>query len=222
MIKKSSTSYPFSRAAKKTNKNILNKTMIETSKIDKYKNEILNKPKGGFKFSKVERFKTIWPETPGPGQYETNISFGKGPKYSINTTNKETQIHKAIRLSKKNNLPGPCNYTITNENLEKTILHRTISCFFSKQHKLEKFEKPKKLEDNENKKKEKIIEKYLPEVIYNKIIELLNKGKNDNEENKIDMNKDKKIIDIVYLIDSTASMGIEVKISSKLVICLTE
>ena len=220
MIKKSSTFYPFSRATKKTNKDILNKTMIETSKIDKYKNEILNKPKGGFKFSKEERFKTFRPETPGPGQYETNnISFGKGPKYSINTTNKETDIHKTIRLSKKNNLPGPCNYTITNENLEKTILHRTISCFFNKQHKLEKLEEPKigKLEASE-KKKEKIIEKCLPEVIYNRIIELLNKGKNDNEENKNNMNKDKKIIDIVYLIDSTGSMGIEVKIASKLVI----
>jgi hypothetical protein len=67
MIKKSSTFYPLPRATKKPNKNILNKTMIETLKIDKYKNEILNKPKGGFKFSKVERFKTIRPETPGPG-----------------------------------------------------------------------------------------------------------------------------------------------------------
>ena len=76
--------------------------MIETSKIDKYKNEILNKPKGGFKFSKVERFKTFRPETPGPAQYEiNNIYFGKGLKYSINTTNRETEIHKAIRLSKK-------------------------------------------------------------------------------------------------------------------------
>ena len=67
-------------------------------------------------------------------------------------------------------------------------------------------------------KKKKIIEKCLPEVIYNRIIELLNKGKNVNEENKTDMDKDKKLIDIVYLIDSTASMGIEVKIASKLVI----
>ena len=81
MISKSSTSYPFSRTAKKTNQNFLNKTMIETSKIDKYKNEILNKPKGGFKFSKVERFKTFRPETPGPGQYEINNKLIKKHKF---------------------------------------------------------------------------------------------------------------------------------------------
>ena len=218
MISRSSTAYPLKCATKKNDKDFLNKTMLITSKISKYKNEILNKPKGGNKFSKEERFKTFRPETPGPGQYDiNNLSFGKGvPKYSINTTNKETQIHKTIRLSKKNNLPGPCDYTITKENLEKTILHRTISCFFSKQQpKLEKLEKPKKIVkfESQYEKEKKKVEKCLPDVIYKKITELLDKSQNNN---KTDENK--KIIDIVYLIDSTTSMGIEVEISSKMMI----
>ena len=112
------------------------------------------------------------PNTPGISS-PVNIT-------SINTTNKETQINKTIRLSKKNNLPGPCNYTITIENLEKTILPRTIGFFFSKQCKL------KKLEDNKNKKKKEIAEKYLPEVIYKKITEFL--IKKNNVEHKTNEN----------------------------------
>ena len=218
MIYKSSPAYSFAKSTKKTDKGFLYKSMLITPKIGTYKKEILNKPEGGYKFSKLERFKTFRPETPGPGKYEiNNISFGKGvPKYSINKTYKETQFNKTIRFSKKNNFPGPCNYTITIENLEKTILPRTISFFFSKQNKL-------KLEDIQNEKKKAIVEKYLPEVIYKKIIEFLNRNKNNileykSNDNKISKNKNKKNIDIVYLIDSTYSMGIEAKAASKLVI----
>ena len=222
MLSRSSTAYPFASTTKRNDKSFLNRTMTTTSKISIYKKEILNKPSGGNKFSKEERFKTFRPETPGPGQYEiNNISFGRGgPKYSINTTNKETITNKTIRLSKKNNLPGPSDYNITKENLEKTIFHRTISCFFSKQQpKLEKLEKPKKIVKFVSKyeKEKKKVEKCLPDVIYIKIIELLNKSENTN---KTDENK--KIIDIVYLIDSTSSMGIEVEISSKMVINISK
>ena len=219
MIYKSSPAYSFGKSIKKSDKGLLYKSMLITPKIGAYKTEILNKPNGGYKFSKLERFKTFRPQTPGPGEYEiNNISFGKEvPKYSINKTLRETLINKAIRFSKKNNFPGPCNYTITIENLEKTILPRTLSFFFSKQCKL------KNLEESQNKKKE-IVEKYLPEVIYKKIIEFLNKNYNNNVEHKANDNKNKKskkkkkIIDIVYLIDSTYSMGIEAKTASKLVI----
>ena len=123
MIYKSSPAYSFARPIKKTDRGFLNKSKLITSKIGTYQKEILNKPNGGYKFSKLERFKTFRPQTPDPGKYETNnISFGKEvPKYTINRAYKETQINKAIRLDKKSNLPGPCNYTITIENLEKTI-----------------------------------------------------------------------------------------------------
>ena len=103
MIYKSSPAYSFAKSIKKSDKGFLNKSMLMTPKIGAYKKEILYKPNGGYKFSKLERFKTFQPETPGPGEYEiNNISFGKGvPKYSINKTLRETLINKAIKFSKK-------------------------------------------------------------------------------------------------------------------------
>ena len=105
MIYKSSAAYSFGKSTKKTDTSFLNKTMLTTPEIGKYNQDILVKPTGGFKFSKEEKFKTFRPETPGPGKYETNkTTMGEGvPKYSINTTDKETQMDKAIKRSQKNN-----------------------------------------------------------------------------------------------------------------------
>ena len=107
-----------------------------------YYKEILNKPTGGFKFSKEEKFKTFRLETPGPGKYETNkTTLGEGvPKYSINNHDKETQIGKAINQSKKNKIPGPAEYTLSDENYEKTIFNRTMTSRFSKEPKLKLYD----------------------------------------------------------------------------------
>jgi hypothetical protein len=107
-----------------------------------YYKEILNKPSGGFKFSKEEKFKTFRLETPGPGKYETNkTTLGEGvPKYSINNHDKETQIGKAIYQSKKNKIPGPAEYTLSDENYEKTIFNRTMTSRFSKEPKLKLYD----------------------------------------------------------------------------------
>lgn len=107
-----------------------------------YYKEILNKPNGGFKFSKEEKFKTFRLETPGPGKYETNkTTLGEGvPKYSINNSDKETQIGKAVKQSKKNKIPGPAEYTLTEENYEKTIFNRTMTSRFAKEPKLKLYD----------------------------------------------------------------------------------
>jgi hypothetical protein len=143
MIYKSSAAYSFGKSTKKTDTSFLNKTMLTTPEIGKYNQDILVKPTGGFKFSKEEKFKTFRPETPGPGKYETNkTTMGEGvPKYSINTTDKETQMDKAIKRSQKNKIPGPTDYSLTEENYEKTIFNRTMTSHFAKEPKL-------KLKDN--------------------------------------------------------------------------
>jgi hypothetical protein len=107
-----------------------------------YNKEILNKPSGGYKFSKEEKFKTFRLETPGPGKYETNkTTLGEGvPKYSINNHDKETQIGKAVKQSKKNKIPGPAEYTLKEENYEKTIFNRTMTSRFSKEPKLKLYD----------------------------------------------------------------------------------
>ena len=112
--------------------------MLTTPEIGKYNKDILTKPTGGFKFSKEEKFKTLDQKTPGPGKYETNKSMlGEGvPKYSINKTEKETQIGKAIKKSKKNKIPGPGDYSLTEENYEKTIFNKTMTNHFAKEPKL--------------------------------------------------------------------------------------
>ena len=138
MIYKSSAAYSFGKSSKKTDTTLLNKSMLATPGIEKYNKEILNKPSGGYKFSKTEKFKTFRLETPGPGKYETNKStMGEGvPKYSINTTDKETQIGKTIKTSEKNKIPGPGVYSLTEENYEKTIFNRTMTSSFAKEPKL--------------------------------------------------------------------------------------
>ena len=143
MIYKSSAAYSFGKSNKKTDTSFLNKSMLTTPEIGKYNQEIINKPTGGFKFSKEEKFKTFRPETPGPGKYDINKStMGDGvPKYSINTTDKETQMDKAIKRSKKNKIPGPSDYSLTEENYEKTIFNKTLTSHFAKEPKL-------KLRDN--------------------------------------------------------------------------
>jgi hypothetical protein len=138
MIYKASAAYSFGKSSKKTDASLLNKTMLTTPEIGKYNKDILTKPTGGFKFSKEEKFKTLDQKTPGPGKYETNKSMlGEGvPKYSINKTEKETQIGKAIKKSKKNKIPGPGDYSLTEENYEKTIFNKTMTNHFAKEPKL--------------------------------------------------------------------------------------
>jgi hypothetical protein len=112
--------------------------MLTTPEIGKYNKDIITKPTGGFKFSKEEKFKTLKIQTPGPGKYETNkTTIGEGvPKYSINKSDKETQIGKAIKRSKINKIPGPGDYTLTEENYEKTIFNKTVTSHFAKEPKL--------------------------------------------------------------------------------------
>ena len=138
MIYKSSAAYSFGKSSKKTDTSFLNKTVLTTPEIGKYNKDILTKPSGGFKFSKEEKFKTLKIQTPGPGKYETNkTTLGEGvPKYSINKSDKETQIGKAIKHSKKNKIPGPGDYTLTEENYEKTIFNKTMTSHFAKEPKL--------------------------------------------------------------------------------------
>ena len=138
MIYKASAAYSFGKSSKKTDTSFLNKTMLTTPDFGKYNKEIINKPTGGFKFSKEEKFKTFRPETPGPGKYNTDkTTIGEGvPKYSINKTEKETQIGKAIKHSKKNKIPGPGDYVIPEEKYENTIFNRTITGHFAKEPKL--------------------------------------------------------------------------------------
>ncbi len=116
--------------------------MMENPDSGIYYKEILNKPNGGFRFSKEEKFKTFGLVTPGPGKYETNrTTLGEGvPKYSINKTDKETQIGKAVKQSKKNKIPGPAEYTLTEENYEKTIFNRTMTSHFAKEPKLKLYD----------------------------------------------------------------------------------
>jgi hypothetical protein len=138
MIYKASAAYSFGKSSKKTDTSFLNKTMLTTPEIGKYNKDIITKPTGGFKFSKEEKFKTLKIQTPGPGKYETNkTTIGEGvPKYSINKSDKETQIGKAIYRSKKNKIPGPGDYTLTEENYEKTIFNKTMTSHFAKEPKL--------------------------------------------------------------------------------------
>ena len=142
MIYKSSAAYSFSKSSKNTEKSFLNKSVMANPDSGIYYKEILNKPSGGFKFSKEEKFKTFRLETPGPGKYETNkTTLGEGvPKYSINNHDKETQIGKAINQSKKNKIPGPAEYTLSDENYEKTIFNRTMTSRFSKEPKLKLYD----------------------------------------------------------------------------------
>lgn len=139
MIYKSSAAYSFGKSSKKTENNFINKSIVENPDSGKYNQDILNHPSGGFKFSKEEKFKTLRPDTPGPGKYETNKStLGEGvPKYSEYNSDKETTIGKVIKLSKKNKIPGPSDYNINEENYEKTIFNKTASSRFSKEPKLQ-------------------------------------------------------------------------------------
>ena len=142
MIYKSSAAYSFSKSSKNTEKSFLNKSVMANPDSGIYYKEILNKPSGGFKFSKEEKFKTFRLETPGPGKYETNkTTLGEGvPKYSINNHDKETQIGKAVKQSKKNKIPGPAEYTLSDENYEKTIFNRTMTSRFAKEPKLKLYD----------------------------------------------------------------------------------
>ena len=142
MIYKSSAAYSFGKSSKKKDETFIKKNMLTTPDLGKYNKEIINKPSGGFKFSKEEKLKTARPQAPGPGKYDINkTTMGEGvPKYSINKTDKETQIGKAIKRSKKNKIPGPGDYTLTEENYEKTIFNKTITGHFAKEPKLKLFD----------------------------------------------------------------------------------
>ena len=87
MIFKSSPSYSFTRSTKNINHYLLYKGMLTTPDIGKYSSNILQKPLGGFSFQREEKFKELHSETPGPGQYEINLSLmGQTPRYSLNNT----------------------------------------------------------------------------------------------------------------------------------------
>ena len=137
MIYRSSLAYSFGKSEKRTESSLLSNS-LKNPGFDKYQGEIIKKPTKGFHFAKSERLKIYIPNTPGPGKYNVNKStFGEGaPKYSINKTEKETQIGRIIRKNRVNKYPGPGDYVMTEENCEKTILNRTISNYFSKEPKL--------------------------------------------------------------------------------------
>ena len=138
MIYKTSNAYSFGHAEKNTGTNLINKEILKTPGIYKYQKEILIKPSGGLKFSKEEKLKQLRPKTPGPGDYNTQkICFGEtGPKYSINKSNKETQIDKMVNKSKKNNAPGPGDYKISEETYYKTKYKNSNVGHFGKSPKL--------------------------------------------------------------------------------------
>ena len=137
MIYRSSLAYSFGKSEKRTESSLLSNS-LKNPGFDKYQGDIIKKPTKGFHFAKSERLKIYIPNTPGPGKYNVNKStFGEGaPKYSINKTEKETQIGRIIRKNRVNKYPGPGDYVMTEENCEKTILNRTISNYFSKEPKL--------------------------------------------------------------------------------------
>ena len=137
MIYKSSYAYSFGKSEKKTDGSFMDKS-LKNPDIYKYQGDIIKKPTKGYHFSKEAKYKTFRPITPGPGQYNTNKStMGEGvPKYSINQSEKETQMSHIIKRNKKNKLPGPSDYVITEENYEKTVFAKTISNCFSKDPKL--------------------------------------------------------------------------------------
>ncbi len=141
MIYKSSCAYSFGKSDKKTDSSFINKS-IKNPDIYKYKGEVITKPTKGFTFSKEEKFKTFRPITPAPDKYKTDeTTLGKGvPKYSMYKSDKETEMSQIIRRNKKNNIPGPTDYTITEENCEKTIFNKTISNHFSKEPKLKLYD----------------------------------------------------------------------------------
>ena len=137
MIYKSSCAYSFGKSEKKTEKSFMNKTLT-TPNFNSYQGDIITKPKKGFTFSKSDKYAKLETISPGPCAYNTNKStLGQGaPKYSINKTEKETEISHIIKRNKNNKLPGPCDYNITEENCEKTIFNKTMYNHFSKIPKL--------------------------------------------------------------------------------------
>ena len=139
MIYKSSCAYSFGKSDKKTDSSFMNKS-LKNPDFNKYQGEIIKKPTKGYAFSKEEKFKTFRPITPGPGKYDTNKStMGEGvPKYSINKSDKETQMSHIIKRNEKIKMPGPSDYVITEENNEKTIFSKTISNKFSKEPKMKR------------------------------------------------------------------------------------
>ena len=141
MIYKSSSAYSFGKSHKKTESSFINKSSKGVDPF-KYQGEIIKKPTKGIPFSKEEKFKIFRPNTPAPGRYDTNKStLGQGvPKYSLYRTNKETEMSQIIERNKKNQLPGPFDYVVTEENCEKTIFNKTISSHFSKLPKLKQYD----------------------------------------------------------------------------------
>lgn len=141
MIYKSSNAYSFGKSKK--DGALINKSLLTTPSVGKYNKEILNKPTGGYKFSKEAKLKAIRPKTPGPGKYNPKKSLKNEPNYSINKTDKFTQIDKMVLRSVKSKAPGPGYYSITDENYEKTQGKSSIARHFNKEEKL-------KSKDNKN------------------------------------------------------------------------
>ena len=111
MIYKRSPRYSFTRSNRNINSKLIYRGMLTTPEIGKYCKNIFNKPTGGFSFQKGERFKTLNFQTPGPGQYETNLSLmGETPTHSLNNTFSSPFYNKNQTKKKLNN----------NANLKKT------------------------------------------------------------------------------------------------------
>ena len=139
MIYKTSAAYSFGKSkSKRDESNLLNKTLLTNPDAGKYFKDILTKPTGGYKFSKEQKLKGPKRTAPSPTKYNTNkTTMGEGvPKYSMNKTERETMMDKAIKRTKKKNNPSPGKYNLTEENYEKTVFNKTIAQHFSKEDKL--------------------------------------------------------------------------------------
>lgn len=132
MIYESSNAFSFPHATKDLEKVLINQELLKTPIVGKYTENVLEKPKGGYHFSKEEKLKQKRTKTPGPGKYNANNdSFGQcTPKFSMGKKLKDMNIY----IKKK--IPGPGAYNLTEENYEKTIGKRTIYGYFSKEPKL--------------------------------------------------------------------------------------
>ena len=170
MIYKSSCAYSFGKVKKDTESSFLNNSNLKNPDFNKYQGDIIIKPTKGFAFSKGAKFKKI-PISPGPGQYNINNStMGQGvPKYSLYNSDKETEISTIIKRNKNAKIPGVGDYTITEENCEKTIYNSTQSNHFSKEEKL------------------KLIDNHVPGVGKYSTVCLTDFGKGD--KNKFSMSK---------------------------------
>ena len=87
--------------------------MLTTPDNGIYSNNILGKSLGEFSYKREVIFKALHLETPGPDQYEKNLSLmGKTPRFSLNNNfsgpfydkNKKNHYLKTKRITKDQNI----------------------------------------------------------------------------------------------------------------------